>query len=110
MPSKLDDRKWPWLYERDGDLNPTWIFVTVYLLLGVVVVAAAVIFRSATAIIASLSYLATVTVALLISALPRDKAKILARANLAATSAVIAAGEASESGVEVTNKLETGGA
>lgn len=71
-------RENPWLYERDGDLNPTWILVVLYAALGVIVSIAAVLSRSPYAFIATLSFLGAMIVALLISALPRDRAKILA--------------------------------
>lgn len=73
-----DPEKHPWLYERDGDLNPTWLFVAVYLALGVAAVIMAMITRNPIAIGAALAFLGAIIMALLISALPRDKAKILA--------------------------------
>jgi hypothetical protein len=75
-------RENPWLYERDGDLNPTWPLVVLYCLVGLVVCLAAVFTRDKWAIIGALSFLGSVTCALLISALPRDKAKILAQSRL----------------------------
>lgn len=69
----------PWLFERDGDLNPTWPLVVLFCLIGLLAVVAALVSGQQWAIVAALSYLGSITVALLISALPRDKAKILAR-------------------------------
>ena len=71
-----------WLYERDGDLNPTWIFVTMYLILGAFSVIGAMLSREPLAMVAALSFLATMILALLMSALPISKAKVLARARL----------------------------
>ncbi len=73
-----------WTHERDGDLNPTWIFVTGYLVLGVGVCIAAVKTGNPIAIAAALGFLTTVILALLMTAAPVSKAKILARARLAA--------------------------
>lgn len=72
-------RENPWLYERDGDLNPTWPLVVLYCLFGLVGSVLAFISGNAGAQIAALSFLGSMIVALLISALPRDKAKILAQ-------------------------------
>jgi hypothetical protein len=70
------------LYERDGDLNPTWIFVTCFIALGLVLCIAAIASRNALALIAAMSFCAMMIVALLMSALPINKAKILSRAKL----------------------------
>ena len=70
----------PWLYERDGDLNPTWIMVVVLDIVGIVVCIGALISRNPYAMVAALAFLGAIIVAHLISALPRDKAKILANA------------------------------
>lgn len=69
----------PWLYERDGDFNPTWILVILYALIGATGAVIALVSGSPTAQIAALSFLGATIIALLISALPRDKAKILAQ-------------------------------
>lgn len=74
----MSSRKNPWFYERDGDLNPTWILVVLYTSIGAIVAVGAVVTGNPYAIIASLSFLGATIIALLISALPRDKAKILA--------------------------------
>lgn len=75
----MSNRKHPWLYERDGDLNPTWILVVAYSVMGLVAAVGAVVSGSPIAMVAALSFLGAMIVALLISALPRDKAKILAQ-------------------------------
>lgn len=75
----MSDRKHPWLYEQDGDLNPTWILVVIYSLVGIVAAVSAALSDSAAAKVAALSFLGAMIVALLISALPKDKAKILAK-------------------------------
>lgn len=80
-PPKLYERG-TWLHERDGDLNPTWVFVAIYLGVGLIVCFAAIALKSPAAVIAALSFLGTVIVALLISALPLAKSKVLARAHL----------------------------
>lgn len=72
-------RENPWLFERDGDLNPTWPLVVVYCVVGLVACVAAIVNGDKIAIVAALSFLGSMIVALLISALPRDKAKILAQ-------------------------------
>ena len=68
-----------WLYERDGDLNPTWPLVVLYSLIGAGGVIAAFLTADPRAIIAAFGFLGAMITALLISALPRDKAKILAK-------------------------------
>lgn len=95
-PPKLYE-KGTWLHERDGDLNPTWIFVAIYLSLGVIVSVGAVASGNAWAMVAALSFLGTVIVALLISALPIAKSKVLSRARLGA-SAIDARAEAEKGG------------
>ncbi len=89
-PPKLYERG-TWLHERDGDLNPTWVFVAVYLAVGLLVCGGAISSGSPTAIVAALSFLGTVIVALLIAALPIAKSKVLARARLGAVASGIAA-------------------
>jgi hypothetical protein len=74
----------PWLYERDGDLNPTWPLVVAFCVAGLVAVFGAILSRDKWAILGAMSFLGTVIMALLISALPRDKAKILANSQLPA--------------------------
>lgn len=71
-----------WLHERDGDLNPTWLMVCGNWFLGMLVCGGALATKDPAAIIAALSYLATTQLALLISALPLAKSKVLARARL----------------------------
>jgi hypothetical protein len=100
-PPKLYERG-TWLHERDGDLNPTWVFVAIYLILGAAVSVGAIVNGSGLAITAALSFLGTVIVALLISALPIAKSKVLSRARL--TGVAVEA----EAGVAITK--ETGGA
>lgn len=78
----MTDRKHPWLYEQDGDLNPTWILVVIYAVVGLVLAAVAVLVGAAAAQVAGLAFIGAALVALLISALPRDKAKILAKSRL----------------------------
>lgn len=89
-----------WFFERDGDFNPTWVLVLVYAL---VLLAAcfccmyvAVKIKSPWPAIAALSALVSALLAHLISALPRDKAKILASAKVVgeAASAVASVGGA----------------
>ena len=72
----------PWLYEQDGDLNPTWILVIIFAAVGVVLSVAAVFRGGDAAKVAALSFVGAALMALLISALPRDKAKILAKSRL----------------------------
>lgn len=84
VPPKLYARG-SWLRERDGDLNPTWIFVSIYLVVGVIACLAAVRTGNPIAIGGALSFLATIIIALLMSALPIAKSKVLARARLGET-------------------------
>lgn len=71
-------RQNPIFFERDGDLNPTWLFVIIYLIIGAVGSVVAMFTGHPQALLASLGFVASMTVTLLISALPRDRAKILA--------------------------------
>lgn len=73
------NRKNPLLFERDGDLNPTWIFVTVYLAIGAVGASLVLWGGDGKAQIGALTFVGTMTLSLLVSALPRDRAKILAQ-------------------------------
>lgn len=75
-------RKHPWLYEQDGDLNPTWILVALYSLVGLILAVIAVWRGSPAAQVAGLAFVGAALMALLISALPRDKAKILAKSRV----------------------------
>lgn len=72
----------PWLYEQDGDLNPTWLLVALYAVIGLGMAIAAVVLGGDAAKVAALSFVASSLMAFLISALPRDKAKILAKAKV----------------------------
>lgn len=74
----------PWLFEQDGDLNPTWILVVLFAVVGLALAVVAVFLGGDTAKVASLSFIGAALMALLISALPRDRAKILAKSQLPA--------------------------
>ena len=75
-------RHHPWLYEQDGDLNPTWVLVVLYSVIGLAVAVFAAAAGGDIAKTAALSFIGAALMALLISALPRDKAKILAKSRL----------------------------
>ena len=78
---KYGPRQNPWLYEMDGALNPTWILVVITFLLGVgasiAAIIIAVVTKDATALKFAFGFIALTLIALLGSALPRDRAKIL---------------------------------
>jgi hypothetical protein len=71
--------KGTWLYTRDGDLDPLWLFLGAHLLLGVVLVAVAA-FHGGQAFLAALAYNAVSVLALAIIKVPIDRARLLAPA------------------------------
>lgn len=89
------DRNNFWLFESDGDFNPTWLLVIVFALglLFMALTAGYISIRvnSPWPAIAGLSAMIAALLALLISALPRDKAKILAKADVVAKAAAAVA-------------------
>lgn len=84
------------LFEKDGDFNPTWLFVGLYVGLGAYGCIRAMESGKQAAMIAVLSFLATTIVALLVSALPISKAKVLANST--------AVGEAGKAVASVGNQ------
>lgn len=71
--------KGSWLYTKDGDLDPLWIFLGAHLLLGVVLVGVAA-FHGGQAFLAALAYNAVSVLALAIIKVPIDRARLLAPA------------------------------
>lgn len=73
-------------FERDGDLNLTFFLLLIYSLIGAGAVIKTVIFGTAHLAVqlASLSFLGTAFISLLIAAIPIAKAKILASSSLPA--------------------------
>lgn len=73
--------KHPWLYEKDGSLNPTWILVVITYATGIVATVAAIVLsltiKDSTPLKFAFGFIALTLLALLGSALPRDRAKIL---------------------------------
>ena len=82
--------KGSWLYTKDGDLDPLWLFLGAHLLLGVVLVAVAA-FHGKQAFLAALAYNAVSVLTLAIIKVPIDRARLLAPALPAATRALGAA-------------------
>lgn len=78
----LHERNNPLLFEKDGAFNPTWIFVGLYLVAGLVVCIGALLTEKAAAIVGALTFLGGTIASLLICAVPRDRAKILANAKM----------------------------
>jgi hypothetical protein len=72
-------RRGTWLYTRDGELDPLWLFLALHLALGVVLVVAAV-FHGKQAFLAALSYNAVTVLLLAIIKVPIDRARLLAPA------------------------------
>lgn len=75
------------LYERDGDLNLTWLFVFIMGIVGAIGFFVEVVIRgggvaSVPAKLAAWSFLAGAFLSVLIAAIPVAKAKILANAKL----------------------------
>jgi hypothetical protein len=94
------------LYETDGDLNLTWLFVLIMGLVGscgfvwsVIVAPLLGITVNTLVQIASWSFLAGAFASVLIAAIPLAKAKVLARATLP--------GELAKSVASVANNVET---
>lgn len=77
-------RQNPWFYEQDGDFNPTWPLVITYSVVGLILVVIGMVRGGEGTRIAAFSFLGAALMAFLISALPRDKAKILAKSHLPA--------------------------
>lgn len=81
-----DPHQSPWIFERNGDLNPTWVAVVGLDALGGFVCLWAILHTQAvTALALILSYLGTMTTLHLLAALPISKAKILAQSQLPGT-------------------------
>lgn len=81
-------RENPWLFERDGDLNPTWLLVVIFAAVGIgmSILAGVVALRQPDkawpAVVASLLFLLMSIVAFLIGAYPIAKAKVLAQSEV----------------------------
>lgn len=71
--------KGSWLYTKDGDLDPLWLFLGAHLLLGVVLVAVAA-FYGGKAFLAALAYNAVSVLTLAVIKVPIDRARLLAPA------------------------------
>lgn len=82
--------KGSWLYTKDGDLDPLWLFLGAHLLLGVLLVIAAV-FAGGKAFLAALTYNALSILILAVIKVPIDRARLLAPALPGATKALGAA-------------------
>ena len=82
--------KGSWLYTRDGDLDPLWLFLGAHLLLGVVLVGVAA-FHGGKAFLAALAYNAVSVLTLAIIKVPIDRARLLAPALPKAMGALSAA-------------------
>jgi hypothetical protein len=72
------------VYERDGDLNLSWLLLLLYSLTGIASVIWTVIIKPASVAIqiASLSFMGSAFIALLIASIPYAKAKLLAKSNV----------------------------
>lgn len=81
-------RRNPLLFEKDGSLNPTWIFAGLYLLVGLVLIGIAawlsLELRTPVPVLAALAFTALCIAMLLIGALPLNKAKVLAESRVVA--------------------------
>ena len=85
-----ESKRGSWLYTRDGDLDPLWLFLGAHLLLGVVLVAIAA-FHGKQAFLAALAYNAVSVLTLAIIKVPIDRARLLAPALPKAMGALAAA-------------------
>jgi hypothetical protein len=97
--------KGTWLYTRDGDLDPLWLFLGAHLLLGVVLVAVAA-FHGGQAFLAALAYNAVSVLALAIIKVPIDRARLLAPALPKAMGALHAAVSPPHAGMDVNERGE----
>ena len=97
--------KGTWLYTRDGDLDPLWLFLGAHLLLGVVLVAVAA-FHGGQAFLAALAYNAVSVLALAIIKVPIDRARLLAPALPKAMGALGAAVQPPFPGMDVNERGE----
>lgn len=72
------------LFEKDGDLNLSYIYMGIYSLIGIIVVLWTIIINPASVIVqvSALSFLGAAFMGLLITGVPIAKAKILARSSL----------------------------
>jgi hypothetical protein len=95
--------KGTWLYTRDGDLDPLWLFLGAHLLLGVVLVAVAA-FHGGQAFLAALAYNAVSVLALAIIKVPIDRARLLAPALPKAMGALSAAVQPPFPGMDVNER------
>ena len=87
----MDEKaKGSWLYTRDGDLDPLWLFLGAHLLLGVLLVIIAA-FHGKQAFLAALAYNAVSVLTLAIIKVPIDRARLLAPALPKAMGALTAA-------------------
>ena len=71
--------KGTWLYTKDGELDPLWLFLGAHLALGVVLVAVAA-FVGGKAFLAALAYNAVSVLTLAVIKVPIDRARLLAPA------------------------------
>jgi hypothetical protein len=94
-----------WLYTRDGDLDPLWLFLGAHLLLGVILVAAAA-WHGGQAFLAALAYNAVSVLALAIIKVPIDRARLLAPALPKAMGALSAAVQPPFPGMDVNERGE----
>jgi hypothetical protein len=97
--------KGTWLYTKDGDLDPLWLFLGAHLLLGVVLVAVAA-FHGGQAFLAALAYNAVSVLALAIIKVPIDRARLLAPALPKAMGALSAAVQPPFPGMDVNERGE----
>ena len=71
--------KGTWLYTKDGELDPLWLFLGAHLALGVVLVGVAA-FVGGKAFLAALAYNAVSVLTLAVIKVPIDRARLLAPA------------------------------
>lgn len=71
--------KGTWLYTKDGELDPLWLFLGAHLALGVVLVAVAAVVGGK-AFLAALAYNAVSVLTLAVIKVPIDRARLLAPA------------------------------
>lgn len=76
-----------WLYTKDGDLDPLWLFLGAHLVLGVALVAGAFL-AGGQAFLAALAYNAFSVLCLAVVKVPIDRARLLAPALPAAARAL----------------------
>jgi len=95
-----ESKRGSWLYTRDGDLDPLWLFLGAHLLLGVVLVAVAA-FHGKQAFLAALAYNAVSVLTLAIIKVPIDRARLLAPALPKAMGSLTAAVKPPYAGMDI---------